>query len=176
MSAESFIVLAVLCFGAAVILFLMELVIPSGGILGVLAAVALVAGVVFLFLEDTTYGLYGAIVTIAVLPFALYGGLSLWARSPLARWVMLNTRQSALTLRQVSADDGEESEAPVHPRAALVGKTGKVISDLRPVGVCNIAGERLECHAQVGVITRGTPVRVVAVEGMQTIVRPVEAG
>lgn len=175
MSGDSYIALAILCFGAAIVLFLLELVIPSGGILGLLSAVSLVAGVVFLFLEDTTYGLYGAIFSLAALPIAFYGGLSLWERSPMAKWITLDTKQPALTLRDTSEDADPDAQPQANPNAHLVGKTGKVLSDLRPVGMCLIDGERIECLAQRGVITRGSQVEVVTVEGMQVLVRPIES-
>jgi membrane-bound serine protease (ClpP class) len=53
----------------------------------------------------------------------------------------------------------------------LIGRTGTAQSILRPAGVAIIDGRRLDVVAESGVIERDTPIKVVALENNQIIVR-----
>jgi membrane-bound serine protease (ClpP class) len=44
------------------------------------------------------------------------------------------------------------------------------LTPLRPVGTCEINGKRVQCVAETGFITKGTPVKVFTVEGNRVIV------
>ncbi len=56
----------------------------------------------------------------------------------------------------------------------LLGKSGLVLSDLRPVGMCDFSGRRVECVAETGYIEKDNKVTVIHVEGTQLTVRMVE--
>src|SRR5689334_18005276 len=88
MNNEYFIWAAVL-IGVALLLFFIELFIPSGGMIGVAAAICLVAGVVMLFKVDTTVGLVGALVALAGVPFFVAMMIRIWPNTPLANWLTL---------------------------------------------------------------------------------------
>ncbi|MCE9590501.1 MAG: hypothetical protein K8S99_08260 [Planctomycetes bacterium] len=160
---DTYVIWAVIFLAAALVLFIIELVLPSAGIIAILAAVSLVAGIVMLFKLDTTIGLIGATVTVIGAPFLFALALKLWPNTPIARLVMLRHEQARLTgdQRETAADDGPQ-----------VGARGTAVTDLRPVGTCLIDGQRIECLAEGGVIRAQTPVRVVACDGMQIKVRP----
>ncbi len=53
-------------------------------------------------------------------------------------------------------------------------KAGVVISPLRPVGICDFSGQRVECVAESGYVDRGKNVKVIHVEGTQVTVRVME--
>ena len=59
------------------------------------------------------------------------------------------------------------------PRADLVGKTGTTLSELRPVGIAEIAGERVDVTTEGEFVHAGVPVTVVRAEGMRVLVRPI---
>lgn len=159
---------AILLLAIAVVLFFAEMFIPSGGLIGLFAAAAAVAGVVLLFKVDTTIGLIGALVCVAGLPFLFMVALKIWPNTPIARM---------LTLRNPPRADGAEAgDTPVrdpHAPDPLIGVQGKALTDLRPVGACLIDGRRTECLAETGVIRAGTAVRVVAVDGTQIKVKEI---
>src|SRR6185369_8076676 len=142
--------------GIAVVLFFLELFLPSGGLLGLLAAAALIAGIVLLFMKNTTWGLVGALVTVVALPFVLGLALKLWPNTPIARW---------MTLRGDAGEDGGGA-ATAAGAAALVGRTGKAMTDLRPIGTVVLEGQRVECLAEAGIIRAGATVKVIAADGM----------
>jgi len=155
---------AVLCLAIALVLFFLELFVPSGGLIAVVAAISLAAGIVLLFKVSTTLGLIGAIVTLVSAPFVLAIAMKLWPNTPLGRVMILHSAKPSQRPPDDPLPDADEL-------AALVGRTGKVTSDLRPVGTCVIDGKRHECMADGGVIGAGSTVRVVSVDGRQIKVR-----
>ncbi|MEK7668216.1 MAG: NfeD family protein, partial [Gemmatimonadota bacterium] len=58
-------------------------------------------------------------------------------------------------------------------RTDLVGKSGVAISELRPVGVAEIAGERVDVTTEGQFLSAGTALTVVRAEDMRVVVRPV---
>jgi membrane-bound serine protease (ClpP class) len=58
-------------------------------------------------------------------------------------------------------------------RPELLDQTGTALTNLRPSGMAIIDGKRVDVVTEGALIERGTPVRVVAVEGMRVVVRAV---
>jgi membrane-bound ClpP family serine protease len=54
----------------------------------------------------------------------------------------------------------------------LLHATGVALSQLRPSGIAQINGQRVDVVTEGGLIDRGTRVRVVTVEGARVVVRP----
>ena len=140
----------------ALALFFAEVLVPSGGLLGVGAMACLISGIVMLFKVNTTAGLAASTVTVLVLPILIIYALKFMPRTPVARILALTHRQKRLTGNQDTADEPE-----------LVGTFGKALNDLRPVGTCLIKGRRHDCLAASGVIAAGCRVQVVSVDGIQ---------
>jgi membrane-bound serine protease (ClpP class) len=59
------------------------------------------------------------------------------------------------------------------PRPELEGVDGIALTDLRPAGRAEIAGETLDVVSEAGWITAGSPVRVLRAEGYRHVVRAV---
>ena len=161
---DPYVIWAMILFGVALVLFVIELFVPSGGVLGVCSAAAAVAAVVLLFKVNTTLGVIGTLVTLAAIPLGIGYGLKILPYTPFWRW---------LTLKEVTraaGGVGSDANAP----ANLLGAQGKAITDLHPVGTCLINGKRTECLAVGAMIEAGTAVRVVSADGMQVKVRAEE--
>ncbi len=168
---------AVVLLGMAVALFLAELFVPSGGIIGVLSALCLIGGIVMLFWIDTTVGLIGSIVTLIALPFAFAAALWIWPNTPIGRALMLGDPDETDTGKDpLNGQPDPALSTSHHAQAVSVGVEGKALTELRPVGICLLEGKRCECLSIGGIIDPGTPVRVVAADGMQIKVKPIERG
>jgi membrane-bound ClpP family serine protease len=154
---------ALLFLSLAVILFIVEIFVPSGGILGILSALALIVGVVMLFRIDTSLGMAGAIVSLIAIPIALMIAMKAWPHTPIFRLLVLSEAQARAT-----ADD---NDAAVSPHADLLGREGVAATDLRPAGICVVNGRRLDALADGPMIDAGQPVKVVHVDGMTLKVR-----
>lgn len=55
----------------------------------------------------------------------------------------------------------------------LLDGTGTALTQLRPSGVANINGQRVDVVTEGGLIERGTTLKVVAVEGSRIVVRAI---
>jgi membrane-bound ClpP family serine protease len=56
----------------------------------------------------------------------------------------------------------------------MLGEVGVVITPLRPVGMCDFSGQRVECAAEGGYTDKGKKVKVIDVESTQLTVRKIE--
>jgi membrane-bound ClpP family serine protease len=54
---------------------------------------------------------------------------------------------------------------------ALLGQTGRALTPMRPVGMCEFDKRRVECVAESGYVEKDKQIRVVRVEGTQLTVR-----
>ena len=79
---------SLLCFLLALVLFAIEVFIPSGGLLGVLAIISAITGIIFLFQIDTTLGLVGSIVCVAAIPVLIMSAMKFWPSTPFGRMLM----------------------------------------------------------------------------------------
>jgi membrane-bound serine protease (ClpP class) len=141
--------------GAA--LLLLETVLP-GMIAGLIGLGCLIAAVVVGYAE------YGARTGNLVLAIVLLGsilGTACWIRyfpgSPMAR-VFISRR----TVGDVEAEKPE-----------LLHQTGTALTVLRPSGTALINGKRVDVVTEGAMIQRGTPIKVVAIEGLRVVVRAV---
>jgi membrane-bound serine protease (ClpP class) len=56
----------------------------------------------------------------------------------------------------------------------LLGAVGVVLTPLRPVGMCDFSGRRVECVAESGYVDKDKKVKVINVESTQLTVRTIE--
>jgi len=154
---------AVLLFLLGLILLAVEiLVLPGFGIAGTGGLAALVISIV-LAAPSTQQAITSLVV--AILGTGLLVGLS---------FKFLPTRR---VWRRLVLNDKQDSwagyVAPETSLAGYVGQYGKTITPLRPAGAVELAsGERLDVVTDGSFIPRGTPVKVVKVEGARVVVRP----
>ncbi len=158
----------------------LELFIPSGGILAVAAATSLVGSVACFFVYDTLWGFAALVFFLAGSPVAILVGLKIWTHTPLGRRVVLGGQDD------VDEESGGARLAPETeptrvgvgapgsraPLASLVGQVGVVLTPMRPVGFVRLGSERIEAHAESGMIDAGTKVTVIDCEGARIVVRP----
>ncbi|MFN4258090.1 MAG: serine protease [Gemmataceae bacterium] len=160
--------LAYVLIAAGLVLLLAEVFIPSGGLITV-AAIALIAiGVILAFSHG---GLYSGLVTLivvfllapAVEVFALY----IWPLTPLGKRMML---------RGGSDDDATVATMPVNLELEqLRGRLGKAASPLRPSGVVEFDGRRIDVITEGMMIEAGKWVRCIDVKAGKVVVRLVDA-
>jgi membrane-bound serine protease (ClpP class) len=160
-------------FGVALGIVALELVIPSGGLLGLLSGGAVIASVVSFFMYSATAGIVAILTYLILTPIVIVFGLKLWINSPLGRMVVLG---GAVTEDEAPPPGPPGSMAgAAAARAAdlrhLVGAAGVTITSLRPVGVVRIGDHRIEALAENGTIDPGQPVVVTEVYDNQVKVR-----
>lgn len=157
---------AVIFIAVALVMFAIEIFVPSGGIIGFFGFVSLIGGIACLFWVDQTVGLVALLLVLVLTPFAIGLSVKIFPNTPIGRRLTLTDRQTAGSVHyDPNLHDDEGS---------LVGKTGVAVDWLRPVGTVKVDGRRIPCRAETGSIESGTTVRITGVDGMEARVRPVE--
>ena len=153
----------VVALGAAGILgILFELhVLPGHGVAGALGAVMLTAAVVLAFgLAFVFVAVQAISIAIVLSAIAFFLSTRVFPESAFFRRIAFAGVQGA---EYVTSDD----------HRALVGRTGFAASYLRPAGVANVGGERVDVLTEGDFVSAGTAVRVTRVEGARIFVHPV---
>lgn len=145
--------------GVAIFFFLLEILVPSGGILGLLSALAAIGSIAAMFTYDPIWGIATLCGFVLLGPVAIWFAIRLWTQSPLARKMILQATESDPTPGDAGPSAGSNGTA----QDALVGKRGNTVTPLRPVGFVRIEGRRLDAVADFGVIESDRPVVVVGV-------------
>jgi len=156
---DTSLILGFVLVGVAIFFFLLELLVPSGGILGLLSALAAIASVAAMFTYDPLWGMATLASFVVLGPLAIWFAIRLWTQSPLARKMILQATESDAT---------PQDEPPTAPSGAaagdaLVGLEGVSVTPLRPVGFVRIDGRRIDAVADFGVIESDRPIVVVGV-------------
>ncbi len=142
--------------GVAIIIA--EIIIPSGGIISILAAVVFGYSLYVAFTQFSAgTGMLFVLADMIIIPVLVYVGLRMIAKSP----VTLNTT--------LSKSQGVVSQEP--GLEGYLGKTGLAKTDLRPAGFAVIDGRRVDVVTRGEYIAKETPIVVHGVTGNQIIVR-----
>lgn len=152
---------------AALMLVVVEVFVPSGGLISLTATGCAIGGVYCLFRYSTGWGITGIAILVVMGPAVFSFALRIWPSTPMGR-KMLGEKPP----EQVEA----ERLAALRERdklLALVGQEGVVISDLRPVGIVQIGPRRYDALSEAGLIRAGARIRVVVAEPAQLKVRAV---
>jgi membrane-bound ClpP family serine protease len=150
----------ILCLAAGLTLLIVEVFVPSGGVIGFLAAGLLIVSL-WLAFTNTPHGWMFVFAEAVLLPMTLMLALYLWPRSPLARFLLLRPPHP----------EEIEPEPVLGGLYHLVGQYGRALTPLRPSGVVDFEGKRIDGLAEEGLIPAGTLVRAIAVRGPQLVVR-----
>ena len=168
-------------FAAITILFVvLEIFIPSGGILIVIAICATGASIISFFMADTTAGII-ALISYAILgPFLGWAGFRFWASSSLSKKMILREDTEGKTSPVMedpmnAFDKSEQENSQKHAiLKTYIGKTATTDGVLRPVGAILLNEERINAISERGFIESGIEVEIVDAYDNQLKVRPVE--
>jgi membrane-bound ClpP family serine protease len=150
-----------LLLASGLILLVAEVFIPSGGLIGMLAVGCLVVSLWQAFHQSFDLGVKFLLADSLLLPLAFAAGVYLWPKTPLARRV---------SLRPPGPDDIEGSHASQR-LDHLVGQFGRTLTPMRPSGLVDFDGRRLDGISEEGFLAAGALIRAVRVRGGQLIVR-----
>ncbi len=154
---------AILLMVLGCMLVVLEVFIPSGGLISILSAVAFIASIVIASWESPTTGpvtgLIFAAVTVLLVPTLLAVAFKYWPR----------TRMGKAFLGDVPKED---EVLPEDPRRALMGRVGVARSKMLPSGAVEIDGQMVDAVTQGQAIEPGTYVVVIEVRANRVVVRP----
>jgi membrane-bound serine protease (ClpP class) len=157
----------------AVVIFFIEIFVPSGGLLALLGGLSIIASLIAFFIHDINTGLIATGIYIVFGPVIAWIAFKIWASSSLAKRMILGEIDGGGEFAK------QESEIRRHERLDqlqnLVGCTGETITVLRPIGVVRINDQRLDAMAESGVIEANIAIEVVEIYDNQIKVREVTA-
>lgn len=151
---------------ASLLLIVVELFVPSGGIISIGAGICAIAAVVVLFRHDTTWGLIGLLAVMVLGPMAFAFAIKVYPSTPIGRRMLFGESGEDAATEQV--DRVAKERERVH---ALLHAEGFALTDLRPVGTIEIDGARHDALAEGGMIEAGTKIRVSRISDGQIKVR-----
>lgn len=153
------------CMAAGLTLLIVEVFVPSGGLIGFLAVGLLVISLWQAFAISAGTGAVFVVALIGLLPGVLALAFYLWPKTPMGKWIFLPP-----------PDPEQFAPEPAGPRLAhLVGQYGRTLTPLRPSGLVDFEGRRLDALSEEGLIPSGALVRAVQIRAGQVIVRPATA-
>jgi membrane-bound serine protease (ClpP class) len=157
--------LGLLLIGAGFLLLVAESFVPHGGVLAVVAVGCLCVGVGFTFAHDTSAGVLTLVGVFVALPIVCSVLLHYWPRSPIGRQFVLKAPEAEDTVASLPVNQELEH---------LRGRYGKTLSALRPAGVVDFDGRRVDTLTEGMMVEPGQWVRCVDVRAGKVIVRPAE--
>lgn len=143
-----------------IIVIILEFVIPSAGLLAIIAIASLGYSITLAFRVSDLTGIYFVIADLFLIPICIMIGSKLLAKSP-------------LTLRKtLDKKDGVVSQDM--ELVKLIGKQGTVVNDLRPAGRAEIDGQSFDVVSTGDYIEKGEEVIVSEVDGNRIVVKPIK--
>ena len=148
------------CVLLGMILIIVEVFLPGFGLPGIGGIVLVGAGVVMVGMH---FGSLTAVGTLLVI-IAVLAVLISWVLRQASR----GGKRSDLFLQERDELHTQQEDMKV-----LVGKAGTTTSVLRPAGIGDFDGVRLNVVTEGGFIEKDMPIEIVRVDGSRIVVRPV---
>jgi len=156
--------IAMIFFIAALVVFAIDLMIPTGGVLiavtGLLACVA----IYFAFKHSPTSGWWMLIASLALIPLMLMVLIYIWPKTPFGRRIIA-------TPSRVESFAWSDSAGVSDPKK-LIGAFGTSDTEFLPHGMVKIGEQVYEAVSEAGPIEPGTPVRVTKLDVGRLVVVP----
>lgn len=155
--------LAIMLLLIGLAIALMEVLVPSAGILGIIAAGALLGSLLVAFRHNAIFGFTLLAIVAVSLPVIIVLGFKMLPNSPVGRRLILSSpTDSVEALGKAGISDRDF--------APLLGKSGTTLSALRPSGFALIDDQRFTVVAKGEMIEEGADIVVVNVEGNSIVV------
>ena len=157
------IVWAILLMLVGCVLVMLEVFIPSGGIISIVAAVSFIAAIFIAFQPGPStgpaIGLIFTAATVFAVPALIALAFKYWPKTPMGK----------AFLGEVPTD---EQVLPKDPRRALLGRVGVARSKMLPSGAVEVDGQMIDAVTQGQAIEPGAYVVVTEVRANRVVVRP----
>ncbi|MGI6566271.1 MAG: nodulation protein NfeD [Firmicutes bacterium] len=152
----------ILLIGGLVLLAVEAFILPGFGIAGIAGLAAVFASIILSYTTSAA-GLISLNIALAATIVLVALG---WR----------HIRKSSRWQRLVLSTRLERESGSAEPKTSrhLVGKVGQAQTPLRPAGIVEIAGQRIDVVTEGGFVAKGTAVEVITVQGNRVVVRPVK--
>jgi len=156
---------AVILLAIGLSLAILEVFLPSGGLIGFLSAATIIAAVVLAFRQGSIVGLAVLSGTLVAVPVVVALALKFWPDTPMGQRMLLQPPESDEILPDVPRQ---------RQLKALIGRLGHAKSKMLPSGAVTIDGHTIDALSEGIPIEIGQRVRVIEVRGNRVVVRPTD--
>ncbi len=166
-------ILDIILFAAGVVLLILEIfVIPGFGVAGILGIIFVIASLFLALIGGSLPFVDTQQVSIAVIQLASALVAAILLIILLARFLPKSTVFSRLVLsNEENADKGFVSSKSL---SELIGREGKALTTLRPAGMADFNGEKIDVVADGDYVQQGSKLKVLRVEGSKVVVREIK--
>lgn len=154
---------AFILLGLGLAVVVLELFLPTAGILGIVAAVLIISSIVLGFTEGLKSGALVLLVAVVALPSLLALMVKVWPHTPLGKRILLDDLKS---------EDVLPNSSHYTRKKDLVGRLGLAKTKMLPSGIVVIDGEKFDAISDGFPIAQGDPIKVVAVRENRIYVQP----
>ena len=152
---------AIIFIAVGFILLCIEILIPGFGLIGVMGSILMFVGVVIAgYMEGIWTAITYAGITIVLSLVACAVGF----------WIMPKTRVGKAFILGTSEQSKSGFRASPEELARFTGKSGITLTPLRPAGIMDIDGDRVDVVTRGEFIEKGQTVKVIEVEGSRIVV------
>ncbi len=148
--------IATLLLIAALVIFTIDLMIPTGGILIAVTGMFAFAAIVVAFAHSFSTGVWMLIAVLCCIPAMLWAFVVVWPKTPFGRRMISAPESSGTYVWSDAAKTGDAK--------SLVGAEGVAMVDMIPSGLVTINGQSYEAFSESGPIDSGKAVRVVRLD------------
>lgn len=141
------------------VVLVLEVFIPSGGLLSVLSAAAFIGAIFIAFQRGPVTGFTFVMTTIVLVPLVLSAAFHYWPKTRIGKAFLGDLPTDADVL-------------PDDPRRELLGQVGVTRSKMLPSGAVEINGQMVDAITQGKPIEPGQYVFVTEVRANRVVVRP----
>ena len=150
------------CVLLGMILIIVEVFLPGFGLPGIGGIVLVGAGVVMVGMH---FGSLTAVGTLLVIIAVL---------AVLISWVLRQASRGGGKRSDLFLQERDDLRTQQEDMKVLVGKSGTTTSVLRPAGIGDFDGVRLNVVTEGGFIEKDMPIEIVRVDGSRIVVRPAD--
>jgi membrane-bound ClpP family serine protease len=157
---------SILLLFTGVVIVALEVFVPSGGVLSVLAGLCFLGTVGLAFLDSVQTGIIMMGVTTLVVPIVVAAAIHWWPHTPIGRRILIQPPDHP--------DDVLPDTPEYRELKSLIGRRGRCLNTMLPGGSV-VIDRRTYDAVSVGMpIEEKSPVEVVAVRMNRLVVRPCE--
>ena len=149
----------------AAVLLVLEIFVPSGGLISILAGIALIGSIIVAFAHGTAFGTLQVILSAILVPALLAMMVRWWPHSTMGRLILNIPPEGNQRLSDSGADES---------LSLLVGRIGKAKSKMLPSGAIRIDGRTFDAVTRGVAIAAGEYVEVIEVKGTRIVVVPAD--
>lgn len=170
---ETWLVWSLVLFVVGLLVTAAEVVMPSGGLLSVVAFICYVGSLLCAYQLSGMAALILAAIEGVCIPIVIVAAFKVLPKTALGRQLILDPPGKENP--GGTGDPGRSTPSVEGREEPLLGRQGVVVTMLRPSGTAEFDGRRLSVVSDGESVPVGTKVRIVWVEGGRIVVEPIRA-